>query len=1277
MNSVSPTVAMQPQAQFATGSNPRSVSIGDLNGDGKPDLALANLLDNTVSVLLNTTSPGETVASYSGQSTFATGSAPYSVSIGDFNGDGKPDLAVANGGSNTVSVLLNTTAPGETVASYSGHSTFATGSAPYSVSIGDFNGDGKPDLAISNSSSDTVSVLLNTTAPGATVVSYSGQATFSTGSSPASVSIGDLNGDGKPDLAIANGGSNTVSVLLNTTAPGATVASYSSQSTFATGSYPSSVSIGDLNDDGNLDLAVTNAYSDTVRVLLNTTAPGATVASYSGQSIFATGSHPISVSIGDLNGDGKPDLAVANDYSDTVSVLLNTTAPGATVASYSGQSTFSTGSSPHSVSLGDLNGDGKPDLAIANQNSISVLLNATAVSNSLTVSSATGTTFEQSVGGSQALTTLTISSGPTTIGGGSITTKAAQIYTGDVTLSADTTLLSGSGSITMSSVTDGALSYNLILGNNTQTGSVTFSGAVTVNTLTTFASTSAIAFNGGGTIDTATAFLNTGMVTLGNDNSDSITFTGGLTITAASSIVIQGTLATTNTTMTLGDSDTGITSNGGFSSPATLNAGTASIFLAGNITGSGSNNPVKPITSGAGSTLITGTNSAEIQVPSGVVTIANTADQLGGYRVSGGTLRGGLGFKVGYIYAYTGTSTVAPGVNGPGMMHTSVALSIGSANTLQIGLDGTSTTQYDNIEVCINAAVTLTNPTLSLSSSFTPTDGTVFTIIHNVSLTAVSGTFKGLAEGAIISANNQNYRISYVGGTGNDVTLTVVPAGTDDIVVTVSSNIVVLSLSTKGVTITDLHTGYSAAANTLTITATNIGGTISSIASGITVNSKAGVITVNLTTIPSFAGISVVGDSGIDSITIGTGGINLAAITKGSANQDFTIDTQGGNTDFVKIGNAIVTKGSGVVLITTLGVGSTKGIQLGASVTSSAGSGSQGFAGAVTLVVNTMLSSGTGGISFSSTIDGAKRLSLSTTGLVSLAGNVGDITPLRGVVVSKAAGVDIQSGFILNGSGTATGVSGLTIAAGVNNVYLSGKATQTISHFSGSGIAFLGGSTGSSLTGVVSTANAIGLSVAAGAYTGTVISACSFDKNTNIGVSLTGATGLQLGTVELANSISNNVNWGVYATGTLTGTVIRNNDIVGNGRFGVYLKRAAALQLGGTVTGDGNRIINATVWKAYSDGICATGLCAGTLVQGNAIQSNRGSGVMLIAARGITIGGTGIGAGNTISANGQFGVNASGICTGSVVLGNLVSGNAKGSYYSKNASGITIISPPG
>src|SRR5207249_1542941 len=208
------------------------------------------------------------------------------------NLDGRLDLAVANLNSSTVSVLLNTTAPGAAIPSFAPKQDFATGNIPRSATRGDLNGDGGLDLAVANDGSSTVSVLLNTTAPGAATPSFAAKQDFATGTNPQSVTVGDLNGDGKLDLAVANVGSDTVSVLLNTTAPGAAIPSFAPKQDFATGTVPRSVPVRDLNRDRTLDLAVANVNSNTVSVLLNTTAPGAAIPSFAPKQDFATGTNP-------------------------------------------------------------------------------------------------------------------------------------------------------------------------------------------------------------------------------------------------------------------------------------------------------------------------------------------------------------------------------------------------------------------------------------------------------------------------------------------------------------------------------------------------------------------------------------------------------------------------------------------------------------------------------------------------------------------------------------------------------------------------------------------------------------------------------------------------------------------------------------------------------------------------------------------------------------------------------------------------------------------------
>jgi hypothetical protein len=290
------------KVDYRTGRGPRSLAIGDLNTDGKPDLATANGID-TVSVLLNT---GD--GTFQAKRDYKTGSSPHAVAIGDLNTDGKPDLATANG-FYTVSVLLN---GGD--GSFEAERDYRTGRTAQSVAIGDLNTDGKPDLAIATYP-NAVAVLMNR-GDG----SFQAKHDYRTGGSPSSVAIGDLNTDGKPDLATAND-RKTVSVFLNR-GDGKFQPRRDYGKPDAT---PESVAIGDLNSDGKPDLATANTY-------FGQQSPISTVAVFSNRGNgrfqvnlnYATGSGPYSVAIGDLNGDAKPDVATASSGANTVSVLLNT-----------------------------------------------------------------------------------------------------------------------------------------------------------------------------------------------------------------------------------------------------------------------------------------------------------------------------------------------------------------------------------------------------------------------------------------------------------------------------------------------------------------------------------------------------------------------------------------------------------------------------------------------------------------------------------------------------------------------------------------------------------------------------------------------------------------------------------------------------------------------------------------------------------------------------------------------------------------------------------------
>jgi hypothetical protein len=249
--------SFQAPHSFAAGSSSRALVVGDFNGDGIPDLAVTNDLnpDGRVSVLL-----GNGDGSFQDARSFAAGIWPRSVAVGDFNGDGRLDLVVANFTTANVSVLL-----GNGDGTFQDAVNFAAGSSPLSVAVGDFNGDGTPDLAVANNGSNDVSVLL-----GNGDGTFQAAHNFAAETNPFSVAVGDFNGDGLPDLAVAGYG-------------GVRVLQGNGDGTFRTspvsyiaGDSPHSVAVGDLNGDGSADLAVANEGSNDVSILLNDNAwPGA------------------------------------------------------------------------------------------------------------------------------------------------------------------------------------------------------------------------------------------------------------------------------------------------------------------------------------------------------------------------------------------------------------------------------------------------------------------------------------------------------------------------------------------------------------------------------------------------------------------------------------------------------------------------------------------------------------------------------------------------------------------------------------------------------------------------------------------------------------------------------------------------------------------------------------------------------------------------------------------------------------------------------------------
>jgi Bacterial Ig-like domain (group 3)/FG-GAP-like repeat/FG-GAP repeat len=363
---------LPPVSYGSGGVNAWSVAVADVNQDGKPDLLVANENDGTVGTVGVLLGNGD--GTFQPAVTYNSGGlSAFSVAVMDVNQDGKPDLLVANSSSNTIGVLLgNGDGTFRRAVTYSSGGLYAM-----SVAVSDVNGDGKPDLLVANlcgnngtcESNGTVGVLLgNGDGTFQAAVTYDSGGTF-----VVAVAVADVNGDGKPDLVVGHHNSGTVGVLLgNGDGTFQPPVIYGSGATYVT-----SVAVADVNGDGKPDLLVANHCRSK-----NCTKAGVSVLLGNGDGSFqpaviyrSGGGYASSVAVADVNGDGKPDLLVTNQCAGyncfnegTVGVLLGngdgTFRPAMTYSS-GGWETYANG--PTSVAVTDVNGDGRPDLLVANQ----------------------------------------------------------------------------------------------------------------------------------------------------------------------------------------------------------------------------------------------------------------------------------------------------------------------------------------------------------------------------------------------------------------------------------------------------------------------------------------------------------------------------------------------------------------------------------------------------------------------------------------------------------------------------------------------------------------------------------------------------------------------------------------------------------------------------------------------------------------------------------------------------------------------------------------------
>jgi len=351
------------------------MGFADINGDGKGDLAYTGPLvhPDTVggtTVLENTSvGPGSFALDSGAPYSLATSEDPSAMAFGDVDGDGLLDWVWVDYEASSVEVVRNASSPTNIMFGGGTYNSYVTGLRPLGVKVIDFDGDGRPDIVVANYGANTVSVYRNlSSGPGS--LTFGQKVDYTVCAFPRALVVGDFNGDGKPDIAVVGfttTGSNLV-ILTNMSTPGKI--SFSTAIPVAALDEPQSLAVGDFNGDGKLDIAVGSLGSAEVLIFTNNGSSGSTS--------FVQGPHlptplydPRQIAIADLNGDGLPDIAVIDAYEYTVSVYRNA-GSGSFVLSKS----YPTGSdsTPTALLSGDVDGDGRPDLVVGNTGTTNMII---------------------------------------------------------------------------------------------------------------------------------------------------------------------------------------------------------------------------------------------------------------------------------------------------------------------------------------------------------------------------------------------------------------------------------------------------------------------------------------------------------------------------------------------------------------------------------------------------------------------------------------------------------------------------------------------------------------------------------------------------------------------------------------------------------------------------------------------------------------------------------------------------------------------------------------
>ncbi len=283
-----------------------------LTNSGFHDLLVTDPTNNNVIVLL---SNGDDTFKAAAGSPITVGNAPSAIVTGDFNADGNQDFAVTHFNDNTLAVFLGDGKGGFTQETGSPFSLPSAVAGPVAMTASDFNVDGKVDLAVVNQTTTNVSILLGN---GDGTFGEANGSPIAVGKLPVKIAAGDLNGDARPDLAVLNQSDNSVSVLLNN---GDATFTAAPNSPLTTGQTPSGITIADFNQDGHLDIAVTNPSTNSVSVFL-----GLGLGLFAPAFELPVGTNPTAIISASLAGTALPDVAITDNPANAagqVTVILS------------------------------------------------------------------------------------------------------------------------------------------------------------------------------------------------------------------------------------------------------------------------------------------------------------------------------------------------------------------------------------------------------------------------------------------------------------------------------------------------------------------------------------------------------------------------------------------------------------------------------------------------------------------------------------------------------------------------------------------------------------------------------------------------------------------------------------------------------------------------------------------------------------------------------------------------------------------------------------------